>query len=180
MSSLLIFNKFIYFLGTSVIPSLVSVIRRICYSFYERKEYPTVKTLWLKCLEDENFPRVGKETFRKWARRHCKFKYRKMFGEIVFLERKDIVAQREHYLRHIRHYRKLGYTNFYLDQTWTSPNQKRNKCWQIFLDQAEIQEFEKEYGRKVLQDVNGWTGGFMVKGGTGRIVVNHIRSEHGF
>jgi len=98
----------------------------------------------------------------------------------VFLERKDIVAQREEYLRHIRHFRKSNYKIFYLDQTWTSPNQRRNKCWQILLNQTEIQEFKKLYARKVLQDVNGWTGGFMIKGGAGRVVVNHIGNEDGF
>ena len=32
----------------------------------------------------------------------------------------------------------------------------------------------------MLQDVNGWAGGFIVKGGQGRIIVNHIGGENGF
>jgi transposase len=111
----------------------------------------------------------------------CKFKYRKLFKKPVFLERSDIVAHREYYLRNIRHLRRNGYKVFYCDETWASPDQSRNNCWQILLNQTEIQDFkQKSWKNRVLQDINGWTGGFLVKGGNGRVIINHIGSEDGF
>jgi len=159
----------------------VSHIRRICHNFYAQKEYPTIKKLMDTIKEnDTNFPNVGWETFRKWLRQKCGFRYKKIHKKCVFLERTDIVAQREHYLRSVRHYRTLGYKVFYQDETWTSPDQSRNQCWQVLLSKKDMNDFKKQYNGKVLSNVNGYSGGFMVKGGKGRVIINHMGSESGF
>ena len=158
----------------------ISSIRQVCCQFYANKEYPTANKIRLKCFENDHFPRVSLAVFKKWLIHNCKFKYRKINKKPVYLERTDVLAQRDHYLRNVRYYRQLGYKIYFQDETWTSPNQSRNRCWQVLLDNTGIQEFKRELNRKVLMDVNGWAGGFIVKGGQGRIIVNHIGGEDGF
>ena len=78
----------------------IASIRQVCHRFYANKEYPTAAKIRMKCLENVHFPRVGLKVFRKWLKNECKFKYKKIFKKPVYLERTDIVAQRDYYLRH--------------------------------------------------------------------------------
>ena len=130
--------------------------------------------------KNSHFPTVSVKTVYKWMKTVCNFKYKKQFKKPVFLERTDIVAQREKYLRSIKKYRSDGYKIFYTDETWTSPDQVRNDVWQCLLSNEEIQEFKKQWAFKVVQSVEGWTGGFKVTGGQSRTIINHIGSEDGF
>jgi len=149
------------------------------HDFYARKEYPKLRPLLDKCLEDPNFPRVGRTVFGRWLREKCKFKYRKLFNKPVYLERTDVAAHRETFLLTLRHLRSVGYKPFYQDETWTSPDQRRKCSWQCLLEGEDLQVFKREYNGKCLSDADGWTGGFTVKSGEGRVIINHIGSEDG-
>jgi len=158
----------------------ISHVRNVLYKMYEKKEYPTLKTLQLGCYEDPHFPRTGLSTFWRWLKNSCKFKFSRIGKKPTLLERSDVVVQRENYLFDIKYYRKNGYGIYCGDQTWTSPEQTRLKCWQTMLNNTEIQEFKQLWKHKVLQTVDGATGGFVLKKGNGRVVINHIGSESGF
>jgi len=136
----------------------VSMIRRITQKYYSEHEFPTVEKLWKTCLDNEYFPQIGKNLFRKWLKNDCKFKYRKINKKPVFLERTDIVAQRENYLRKIRQYRTEEYKIYYSDETWTTPDQTRSRCWQMLLSNEERNELDKFWSGQVLRDMQGWTG----------------------
>lgn len=138
---------------------LIAMLRRTVQTFYANKEYPDVSTILAKCKEDKNFPPISKSTLRIWLKKHCKMKHRKINKKPVFLERTDIKAQRATYLREIKRFRNEQYQIFYSDETWTSPDQTRNRCWQILLDDTEYKDlFKNTYSGQVLRDMNGWTG----------------------
>jgi len=136
----------------------ISTIRRILQDFYSVHEFPNVTKLWNKCMEDANFPRVGRSTFHKWLVKNCKFKYKKINKKPVFMERPDIIVQRATYLRKIKQYRDSGFHIFYSDETWTSPEQTKSKLWLMYLTPEERKEFDDIWSGNVLQDMNGWCG----------------------
>ncbi|OXA43917.1 hypothetical protein Fcan01_21134 [Folsomia candida] len=143
-------------------------------------EYPTARKLLDRCLDNPEFPRIKLTLFREWMINECKFKYRKINKKPVFLERYDIVAQREFYLRSIRKFRQEGYSVFYSDETWASPDQARSRCWQILLSDEEYKDMTGFWGGDCLRDMNGYAGGFLLKSANGRIIINHIGNELGF
>lgn len=136
----------------------ISMIRRLNQEFYKNKEYPTARKLLDRCLDNPEFPRIKLTLFREWMINECKFKYRKINKKPVFLERYDIVAQREFYLRSIRKFRQEGYSVFYSDETWASPDQARSRCWQILLSDEEYKDMTGFWGGDCLRDMNGYAG----------------------
>ncbi|XP_035701525.1 uncharacterized protein LOC110842254 [Folsomia candida] len=158
----------------------ISMIRRLNQEFYKNKEYPTARKLLDRCLDNPEFPRIKLTLFREWMINECKFKYRKINKKPVFLERYDIVAQREFYLRSIRKFRQEGYSVFYSDETWASPDQARSRCWQILLSDEEYKDMTGFWGGDCLRDMNGYAGGFLLKSANGSIIINHIGNELGF
>ncbi|OXA46169.1 hypothetical protein Fcan01_18959 [Folsomia candida] len=157
-----------------------SMIRRVTQDFYSRKEYPSVNSLWQTCRNNEYFPKISESLFRKWLVTKCSFKYRLINKKPVYLERTDIVAQRENYLRKIRQYRAENRKIYFSDETWASPDNTRKYCWEMLLTNRERQEMDQFWSGMILQDMNNWTGGFLVKSGNGRVIINHIGSEDGF
>lgn len=140
----------------------ISMIRRITQEFYHKKTYPTSAKIHAVCLQNKHFPPVGLATFKRWLKNHCKFKYRKINKKPVFLERRDIICQRERYLRSITIYRENGYKIFYSDETWASPDQSRSSCWQMLLNDDEHKELVDKFSGQVLRDMDGWTGIFEI------------------
>ena len=61
------------------------------------------------------------------------FKYRRINdGRKFLLERGDIVAARQKFLRTVYYLRRVGDTRpiFYLDETWVNQNHSRKDIWQ--------------------------------------------------
>lgn len=159
---------------------IVSMIRRITQDFYANKHFPTLTLLWKKCLENPDFPRISRSLFHVWLIKHCKFKYRRINKKPVYLERVDIVVQRRTYLTKIKEFRRNNYKIFYSDETWVTPDQTRKKCWQMLLNDSEKRALKDVFNGQLLHDMDGYAGGFLVKSGNGRIILNHIGSEDGF
>lgn len=138
----------------------VAMIRRVTQEFYANHHYPTVETIWKKCLENEHFPQVKKRTFYTWLIKHCKFKFKRTNKKPVYLERPDIVSQREYYLRSIRKYREQGYKIYYSDETWCSPDQARNKIWHMFLTNEEARQMQPIGSNEapLIRDMDGYAG----------------------
>lgn len=137
----------------------ISMLRRTVQSFYARGKYPDLNAILAKCKEDRNFPPISRALLYKWLIRYCKMKYRRINKKPVFLERNDIRIQRENYLREIRKYRNDGYRVFYSDETWASPDQSRNRCWQMLLTDKEYEElFNNTFQGAPLRDMNNYTG----------------------
>jgi len=138
----------------------IAVIRRTLQSFYSDNQFPSVESLRLKCLEDPLFPKVGRTVFHQWLVKKCKFKFKKINKKPVYMERPDIIVQRANYLRKILQFRKDGYTIYYSDETWTSPEQTRDRLWLMHLRPDERRQFDDIWNGQVLQDMNGWCGTF--------------------
>jgi len=140
----------------------VSMIRRVTQQFYSQNTYPTAQKILSKCQENPEFPPIRITLFKKWLKEKCKFKYRRINKKPVYLERNSIVLQRETYLRSIKLFRESGYKIFYSDETWASPDQARNRCWQFLLTNEEHRAMEDIFSGQVLRDMDGYTGNISI------------------
>jgi len=136
----------------------ISMIRRVTQQFYSQKTFPTAQKILAKCQENPEFPPIHLSRFKTWLKEKCKFKYKKVNKKPVYLEKNTIVLQREEYLRKIKFYRENNYKIYYSDETWASPDQTRNNCWQFLLTNEEYRELNDILAGPVLRDMNGYAG----------------------
>lgn len=100
-------------------------IRRHIYSYYSRKEHPTLNKLHVSLKEADLF-RGSKSSLRNLIC-HIGFKYERINKRRILLERNDIVAKRCKFLRDIR---KENFENIvWLDETWVNAGHCPNKGW---------------------------------------------------
>lgn len=125
---------------TRIAPVLGSVddfdkdcIRREVLSFYERGELPTVDTLLERVrMPPVSFPGAYSSLYK--VLKQLEFRFKKVeSGRRALMERKDIVVQRNKYLRVIDQNRKSSSPRpeIYLDETWVNQNECVSKCWTV-------------------------------------------------
>lgn len=100
-------------------------IRRHIYAYYHRKEHPTLQKL-LRSLNESSLFHGGKSSLKKIIN-NLGFRYKKVNGRRVLLERSDIVTWRCKFLREVIQ------QNFdsivWLDETWVNASHSRAKGW---------------------------------------------------
>jgi transposase len=102
------------------------VVRRIIHSFYRKKEYPTALKIFEEMKKDINFN--GSLTSVKTIIHRLGFKYVKFNYRKILLERVDLIAARQDFLRKLK---KIDRKKcIYLDETWVNQNDARSKGWQ--------------------------------------------------
>ena len=83
---------------------------------------------------------------------------------------RDIVVQRDKYLRKITHVRVFGYKTSHQDETWCNDNHTREYIWQLQDDEL----------TDLLKNTR-WKGELNILSGSGkRLIINHIGSDDGF
>lgn len=107
------------------------VVRRQVMEIYAAKQFPTLKQIHQNLQNDENFPKMSKHTLWRRMKKQLKFKFGRFQGKPVPMERDDIAAQRHHYLRSIKKYRREGYNIFYTDETWANEGHSLKSGWHI-------------------------------------------------
>lgn len=160
----------------------ITVIRRYMYDFYANKVFPTIDVLKQKLEENvPDFPTMSRTTLWKILK-SIGFRFRKLNRKPVLMESASVAASRHAYLRKIRKLRAEGYKIFYSDETWCGQNHTKHYGWQEQVIKglnSDVTTFDQY--RSVLQEVNGWRGGFKTPSGAGkRVIILHIGSEDGF
>ena len=107
------------------------LIRKEILDFYERGELPTLDSVLEKVKKPPvNF--VGGRTTLWKLIRQIGFRYGKAeSGRAILMERNDIVAHRNRYLRLLEKNRKSDNPRpeIYLDETWINQRDSVSKCW---------------------------------------------------
>ena len=107
------------------------VLRRTIFDLYDKGEYPTAKKL--VALMRDKIEYKGSVSSMYTILKSLGFKYRRTNdGRKFLLERGDIVAARQKFLRTLHNLRRTGDTRpiFYLDETWVNQNHSRKDIWQ--------------------------------------------------
>lgn len=100
-------------------------IRRHVYSYYERKEHPTVRKLHSSLRENQLFN--GSESSLRLSLLDLGFQFEKYSNRTVLLERPDIVAWRCRYLRSVKN---VDYESIvWLDETFVNAGHTLPKGW---------------------------------------------------
>lgn len=100
-------------------------VRRHVYSYYLRKEHPTLQKLVVSLREAQLFN--GSPSSLRNCLNDLGFKYEKFNNRLVLMERTDIVAWRCRYLREIR---KIDLNKvIWLDETWVNAGHTLTKGW---------------------------------------------------
>ncbi|XP_046391551.1 uncharacterized protein LOC124159685 [Ischnura elegans] len=134
-------------------------IRRKVHEFYAvRKTLPTVKNL-LEALKEDGILDCQRTYLReillelgfRW--KSCQSKRK------ILIERPEIAAWREKYLRKIRSCREEGKNIVYLDETYLHENHVSSKCWQSREEIGVIEPIGK--GRRLIIAHAGGEAGFI-------------------
>lgn len=100
-------------------------IRRHIYGYYSRKEYPTIAKLLVSLKEFELFS--GGKTSLKIVLRSMGFRFKKLNGRKLLLEKPHVVAARSIFLHKIKGY--YIHSIVWLDETWVNAGEAVDKCW---------------------------------------------------
>uniref|UniRef100_A0A8D8S8S2 Uncharacterized protein n=2 Tax=Cacopsylla melanoneura TaxID=428564 RepID=A0A8D8S8S2_9HEMI len=135
-----------------------AAIRNHVYSYYSRKEYPTVDKLQIS-LTESTLWNGGITSLRTVLRTNLGFKFKKINGRKVLLERPDIVAWRWRFLREILDPNINLHDVVWLDETWVNAGHCLARCW---TDDSKEGMAKTPVGKG------------------GRLIVCHAGSSHGF
>lgn len=134
-----------------------TAIRNHIYSYYMRKEHPTMAKL-LKSLAENDIFQGCRESLDKILKIHLGFKFKKFNGRKVLKERKDIRYWRTKYLRTILHEIEPHSNIVWTDETWVNANHTVKKCWtDESLNSTPKQPLGKG-GRLILTHAGGSNG----------------------
>ncbi|XP_064099871.1 uncharacterized protein LOC135210878 isoform X1 [Macrobrachium nipponense] len=100
-------------------------VRREILSFYERNEFPTVNKL-LKRVRDPPLSYAGSRSSLYKLVKNIGFNFRKVqSGRAILMEKEDIVAARNKYLRELKTNRESSQPlqEVYLDETWVTDDE---------------------------------------------------------
>jgi hypothetical protein len=102
------------------------VFRRTIFGFYDSGEFPTEKKLALQLRDKINYRSSVSSIYK--ILKSVGFKYRETNdGRKFLMERRDIVAARNNFLRTVHNLRQTGEERpvFYLDETWVNQNHSK-------------------------------------------------------
>lgn len=100
-------------------------IRRHVYSYFTRKEYPTIKKCHVTLKEADLFK--GSKTSLRTVLKRLGFTYQQFGNRKVLMERGDIVAWRCRFLREIK---KENFSDLvWIDETWVNTSHSLKKGW---------------------------------------------------
>ena len=95
-----------------------AAIRQTIQQFYERRDYPTLRTL-LEALREKGVFPGGRSTLSLLLK-NMGFKYCRRNDKVYVYERREIVNQRHKFPRSVKKYRREGRPLAYLDETWAN------------------------------------------------------------
>ena len=110
-------------------------LSRLVLGYYRKTppELPTVQKIYEDSQKLPGFPPIGKSKLYLELKK-LGFVYKKRNRKMHVYQRFDITAQRQKYLRKVNHFRSLGYTAFFQDETWCNANHSRECIWQMEHD----------------------------------------------
>ena len=97
------------------------------HEFYEKREYPTLKTILARLKEKGVFD-GGRTTLSK-ALKKMGFRFSRRNDNRFLYERRDIIESRHNYLRHVNRLRLEGRPIVYLDETWVNSHMAPEQIW---------------------------------------------------
>ncbi|XP_022163493.1 uncharacterized protein LOC111028993 [Myzus persicae] len=146
-----------------------NAIRQKIHSFWFNRKVPTISKVLAAINEDETLPRMKRSSFQKILK-ELQFVYVKKCRNSALLERDDLVAWRQKYLKKIKQYRAEGRQIYYLDETWVNAGETHSRTWVDSSVSSRRDAFKK-----------GLTTGQKEPSGKGkRLIVLHIGSSDGF
>lgn len=105
-----------------------NAIRQKIHSFWFNREVPTISKMLADINEDETLPSMKRSSFQKILK-ELQFVYVKKCRNSALLERDDLVAWRQKYLKKIKQYRAEGRQIYYLDETWVNAGETHSRTW---------------------------------------------------
>lgn len=146
-----------------------NALRQKVYSFWLRKEIPTIDKILHAVNEDPALPDFKRTSLYSLIKK-LDFVFTKRKRCSVLTEREDLLVWRQNYLYDVRKYREEGHTVYYLDETWLNAGDCVDKVW---VDQT-IRSKHDAFNKGLTTGVTNPTG----KGK--RLIIVHIGSHKGF
>ena len=97
-----------------------SMLRKTILSFYERREIPTVEKIKKALKENESYNYIGSITSLRRILKQIGFKFTRVDGRKVLLERSDVAAARSRFLREMRQLAQSHDNFVHLDEAWVN------------------------------------------------------------
>lgn len=147
----------------------LTAVRGIVHSFFRRNEIPTVRKIAAAINEDLDLPRLSDRTVYR-VLKDIGFEKQRRRRQSLLIERNDIVAWRQRYLRCIRNYRREGRPVFYVDETWVTAGETKKRVW----TDTNVTSAKDAF-------MQGVTVGLTAPSGKGqRLIITHAGSQNGF
>lgn len=150
---------------------VLTAVRNCVHHFFRRNEAPTVKKITdtLHDADDEVLCGLGERTVLRLLS-DIGFEKKSLQRECLLIEKDEIVAWRQRYLRLIRRYRRERRPIVYLDETWVNSGHRRKIVWKDTTIKSARQAF-----------IEGQTVGLKPASGKGqRLIITHAGSTEGW
>lgn len=150
---------------------VLTAVRSCVHSFFRRNEAPTVKKITdeLHEADDEMLRGLTQRTVLRLLK-DLGFERKAQERESLLIEKDEIVAWRQRYLRMIRRYRREQRHIVYLDETWVNSGHRKKIVWKDTTIKSARQAF-----------IEGQTVGLKPSSGKGkRLIITHAGSTNGW
>ncbi|KAM7281660.1 uncharacterized protein ISCGN_006325 [Ixodes scapularis] len=148
---------------------VLCALRSCVHRFFRRNEMPTVEKIAAEFRTSPELPSLQAWTVRRLLL-DIGFRRERRARNSLMVERDDIVAWQQTYLRDITRHRQEGRQIFYLDETWVTAGHTALTVWVDSTVTSSHDAF-----------MRGLTTGLKQPSGKGqRFIVTHIGSEDGF
>lgn len=118
-------------------------IRKVIYSFWLRRELPTLNEILKAINNDYLLPNFARASLHRLLKQ-MQFIFVSKKMKTILTENENIINNRRNYLNDIRHFREQNKTIYYFDETWINFRDCSEVMWKGFPVKRERKTFENE------------------------------------